>query len=173
MAGRAVQAAAIAAVGAILLAVSGCTASPEPLPTASASSPATAEPQSTEPPAAEPAPTSEPAAEPSLRPELAASENLAYFDLVNQRVIAANAEAGGRDFIDALVAAGFDKAAMQVTADTTTIGDRADSIQFAVRFQDECLVGQFGPKSEGYHGAVRPVLGTGACLVGATRPIDW
>ena len=88
-------------------------------------------------------------------------------------MIATNPAAGGRDFIDALVAAGFDKAAMQVTSDTTTIGDPADSIQFAVRFQDECLVGQYGPKSEGYHGAVRPMLGTGRCLDGQTRPIDW
>ena len=168
MARRAVLAAAIAAAGAFLLAVSGCTAAPEPLPTAPAS--ASAMPEA---PTTELATSSETSAEPSLRPELAASENLAYFDLVNQRVIAANPAAGGRDFIDELVAAGFDRAAMQVTSDTTTIGDPADSIQFAVRFQDECLVGQYGPKSEGYHGAVRPLLGTGGCLVGRTRPIDW
>jgi len=157
-----------AAAAAVLLAVSGCTASP-PSPSASAGAPAATEAPATAAPQA----TSEPAAEPSLRPELAASENLAYFDLVNERVIAADSEAQGRDFVDALVAAGFDKAAMQVTADTTTIGDPADSIQFSVRFQDDCLVGQYGPKSEGYQGAVRPVLGTGACLVGQTRPIDW
>jgi hypothetical protein len=159
---------ASAAAAAVLLAIAGCTASP-PSPGASASAPATTEPAATAAPEA----TSEPAAEPSLRPELAASENLAYFDLVNQRVIAANPEAQGRDFVDALVAAGFDKAAMQVTADTTTIGDPADSIQFSVRFQNECLVGQYGTGSDGYHGAVRPLLGTGACLVGQTRPIDW
>jgi hypothetical protein len=42
-----------------------------------------------------------------------------------------------------------------------------------VLFQGECLVGQYGPASGGYHGAVRPALGTGGCLVGETRPIDW
>ena len=68
---------------------------------------------------------------------------------------------------------GFEKAAMQVTADETTLGDPADSVQFAVLFQDECLVGQYGPSSGGYHGAVRPALGTGGCLIGQTRPIDW
>ena len=56
MARRAVLA-AIAAAAAILLAVSGCTVSPEPLPTAPASASAITEPQSTEPQTtSEPAP---------------------------------------------------------------------------------------------------------------------
>jgi hypothetical protein len=62
---------------------------------------------------------------------------------------------------------------MQLTADTTTLGAPADSIQFAVGFGPECLIGQFGSKSDGYRSDVRPALGTGGCLVGATRPIDW
>jgi hypothetical protein len=89
-----------------------------------------------------------------------------------RRRSAPDPSAGGRAFIGAL-AAGFATSAMEVTADTTTIGDPADAIQFAVRFAGECLVGQFGPKSGGYHSAVRPPLGTGGCLVGRTRPIDW
>jgi hypothetical protein len=113
------------------------------------------------------------AAVPALRPELSATENLAFFDSVNLAVVAANGAAGGRDFIDALAAAGFDKSAMEVTADRTTVDLQADSVQFAVLFQGECLVGQYGPASGGYHGAVRPALGTGGCLVGETRPIDW
>ncbi|MGI9824102.1 DUF6993 domain-containing protein [Agromyces sp. Marseille-Q5079] len=108
-----------------------------------------------------------------LHPDLPAADNLAYFDQVGQGVVAANASAGGRDFVDALVAAGFDKAAMQVTADETTQGEPADSVQFAVLFNHECLVGQYGPKSGGYHGEVQPALGTGGCLLGQTRPIDW
>lgn len=114
-----------------------------------------------------------PTAAPALRPELSASENLSYFDVVNLGVIAADAEAGGRDFVDALAAAGFDRAQMEVTADRTTVDLQADSVQFAVLFQGECLVGQYGPASGGYHSAVRPALGTGGCLVGQTRPIDW
>jgi hypothetical protein len=130
-------------------------------------------------PSPSPSPSAEPAAEPtapaapSLQPTLSAGENLAFFDSVNQGVIAADGNAGGRAFIDALVAAGFDKAAMQVTGDRTTIDTPADSIQFSVAFQGECLIGQYGPASGGYHGAVRPMLGTGSCLVGQTRPIDW
>jgi hypothetical protein len=160
--------ATILASVAILVGMAGCTApSAQPAPSTDAAATATPSASASAPATTEPAPV------PSLRPELAASENLAYFDLVNRQVIAADPAAGGRDFIDALTAAGFDRAAMEVTSDTTTLGDPADSIQFAVRFQDACLVGQYGPKSDGYHGAVRPALGTGGCLVGETRPIDW
>ena len=110
---------------------------------------------------------------PGPRLDLPAAENLALFDSVNLAVVAADESAGGRDFIDALTAAGFDRSAMQVTADRTTVDLRAGSVQFSVRLGDECLVGQYGPESGGYHGAVRPALGQGGCLVGRTRPIDW
>lgn len=151
--------AALAMAGAaLMIGLAGCSfAEPEPTPTATP----TTDPTETAPPA------------PVLNPELSASENLAFFDSVNLAVVAADPNAGGRAFIDALVAGGFDKAAMQVTADRTTIDEPADSVQFAVAFNGECLVGQYGPKSGGYHGAVRPMLGTGVCLVGQTRPIDW
>lgn len=108
-----------------------------------------------------------------LQPDASADDNLPYFDQVNAAVIAANGAAGGRDFIDALIAGGFDRAAMAVTSDETTLGEPADSIQFAVAFNGACLVGQYGPKSDGYQSAVRPALGNGGCLVGQTRPIDW
>ncbi len=133
-------------------------------PTGAASTPTDAA------PATRAAPTT---STPTLRPHLAASENLGYFDAVNLAVIDANESAGGRDFIDALVSAGFDRSQMEVTADRTTVDLRADSVQFAVLFQGRCLIGQYGPASGGYHSAVRPALGTGGCLVGQTRPIDW
>ncbi|MFB6609312.1 hypothetical protein ACFCVO_03260 [Agromyces sp. NPDC056379] len=145
----------------MLVGLTACTFG-DPEPTA----PTTARPTPSDPGAATPT-------APEFRPELSATENLAYFDWVNGGVVAANASAGGRDFIDALVAGGFDKAQMQVTSDTTTEGKPADSVQFSVLFQGECLIGQYGPASGGYHGAVRPPLGTGTCLVGQTRPIDW
>jgi hypothetical protein len=148
---------------AIIVGVAGCTASPSP----------TAAPEPRPTPTASAAPAPGPTAVSTLRPELSAGENLAYFDSVSLGVVAANPDAEGRDFIDALVSAGFDKSQMEVTADRTTIDLRADSVQFAVLFQGECLVGQYGPASGGYHSAVRPALGTGGCLVGQTRPIDW
>lgn len=164
--GRRHTGATIAALaGAAALALTGCTSSgPSPTPSAESSVSPDAVPSTA-------APTETP--ELALRPDLPAAENLAFFDSVNRAVVEADPSAGGRAFIDALASAGFDKAAMQVTADTTTIGDPADSIQFAVVLGTECLIGQYGPKSDGYRSAVRPVLGTGGCLVGDTRPIDW
>lgn len=150
---------------ATIVGVAGCTAA-DPGPT-----PGPASQTASAAPTASASPT--PVAPPTLRPELSADENLAYFDSVNLGVVAANSAAGGRDFIDALVAAGFDRSQMEVTADRTTVDLDADSVQFAVLFQGECLVGQYGPASGGYHSAVRPALGTGGCLVGETRPIDW
>jgi len=81
--------------------------------------------------------------------------------------------ARGRDYIDALVSAGFPKDAMQVTRDETSVGDPADSIQFSVRVGEECLVGQVGPSVPRPTALVMPGLPEGECLVGQTRPIDW
>lgn len=157
---------------AIVVGAAGCTAAPpvserSSTPSTAAATSATGGAVGTDEPAA---PTEAP---PSFRPELSADENLAAFDAVNLQVVAANASAGGRDFIDALVAAGFDRSQMQVTPDRTSVDLEADSVQFSVLVHDECLIGQYGPASGGYHSAVRPALGTGGCLVGQTRPIDW
>jgi hypothetical protein len=163
MPGRLGTTAVLALAGAALVSgLAGCMSGSAGVeaPSASASAPTAPSPPSTD-------------ASATLRPELAASENLAYFDAVNLGVVAANPAAGGRDFIDALTAAGFEKSQMEVTADRTTVDLQADSVQFAVLFNGECLVGQYGPASGGYHGAVRPALGAGGCLVGRTRPIDW
>ncbi|MGO4782545.1 DUF6993 domain-containing protein [Cryobacterium sp. W22_MBD10_FK3] len=145
------------------LSLAGCTASsagpstPTPSPTASVT----------------PSPTPTEAAAPALVPEGGATENLPYFDAVITAALAADPTAAGRSYIDALVAAGFDKAGMQVTSDTTTKGAPADSIQFSANINGECLIGQNGPSSGGYQSVVAPLLATGTCLVGATRQIDW
>jgi hypothetical protein len=102
-----------------------------------------------------------------------AQQNLPFFDKVNRATLAAKPDALGRDFIDGLVAAGFTKTDMQVTVDTTTIGLKANSIQFSVRMGSQCLIGQNGADAGGYHSLVAPVLATDACLIGQTRPIDW
>jgi len=60
---------------------------------------------------------------------------------------------------------------MQVTPDVTTVGVKADSIQFSVLWKGQCLIGQYGFAE--YHSLVAPVLGTGKCLIGQTRTIDW
>ncbi|WP_382304224.1 DUF6993 domain-containing protein [Herbiconiux sp. UC225_62] len=106
-----------------------------------------------------------------LNPEGSAADNQAFFDSVNQALIASNPAAGGVDFTSNLRTNGFDIAAMQVTPDTTTVGVAADSIQFSVHWGDDCLIGQYGQGH--YKSIVAPALGTGACLVGQTRAIDW
>ncbi|MEO7018320.1 MAG: hypothetical protein ABI130_07035 [Leifsonia sp.] len=120
-----------------------------------------------------PGATSTAAAPVEMVPHGSAQDNLPFFDKVNRATLAAKPNAVGRDFIDALVAAGFTKADMQLTVDTTTIGLKANSIQFSVRMGKTCLIGQNGADAGGYNSQVTPVLATGACLIGQTRPINW
>ncbi|QMU98801.1 hypothetical protein FVO59_14750 [Microbacterium esteraromaticum] len=76
--------------------------------------------------------------------------------------------------MDALTQAGFAKENMQVTADRSTVGNPAESLQFSVAWSaTECLVGQVGPSTGDPVTAVLPRLADGACLVARTRPIDW
>ncbi|WEO75845.1 hypothetical protein BJQ94_10655 [Cryobacterium sp. SO2] len=150
----------------VVLALAGCAG------TAATPAPSTAA-STTEPSASEAAPSPTEPAAPVLLPTGTATDNLPYFDSVITATLATEANPPGRTLIDALVAAGFEKDHLEVTADTTTMGKPADSIQFAVKFNAECLVGQNGPSSGGFHSVVAPMLATGTCLVGATRQIDW
>ena len=119
-----------------------------------------------------PVPTASPSASPSAPDPDSAEGRLETFDGVNAATIAAaDGHPGGRAFVDALVAAGFDKSAMQLTPDKTAIGLDADSVQFSVHIGDECLIGQFG--STGYHSVILPAIDTMGCLIGNTRPINW
>ena len=159
---------AIAGAAALMVAVSAlaaCVASP--------SAPVTSSPAaSTSAPSPAHSTTPSPSAS-ALDPTGTAADNKAFFDHVNRAVLAKKPAAVGRDFVDALVAVGFHKADMQLTVDTTTIGLKANSIQFSVRFNGACLIGQNGEGSGGYQSTVTPLLATGNCLVGDTRPIDW
>ncbi|SEC14385.1 hypothetical protein SAMN04489806_2706 [Paramicrobacterium humi] len=122
------------------------------------------------PPSAEqttPTPTST-----ELSADADTTEALAYFDSVNRATLDARPDAQGRAIIDALVDAGFDPSAMQLTQDNSTVGNTAESIQFSVRWNDACLVGQNGPAVDGYHSVVTDVLADGGCLIGTTRTID-
>lgn len=137
--------------------VSACAPEPSPTPTP-------------EPVASTPAPTP---AGPALVPEGSAADNLPYFSEVVRAVWAGAEKFAGRAYVDALTAAGFDKTAMQVTPDKTTVGNDAESIQFSVRWGEECLIGQVGPATGEPVSVVMPGLQSGGCLVGNTRPIDW
>jgi hypothetical protein len=108
----------------------------------------------------------------ALVPGGTAEQNLPYFEQVIAGVVAADAEAPGSSVVDALVAGGFAKESMQLTADETSIGLDADTVLVSVRLGDSCLLGQYGPKSDGVHAVVAAPIATGACLVGRTVPLE-
>jgi hypothetical protein len=140
--------------------LAGCSsAAPVATPTATASpAPTISNPEETTAPLA-------------LNPDGTALQNKEFFDSVMSPFIESAPDSGGREIIDHLVSAGFDKSQMELTPDTTAVGLEADNIQFSVRMNDTCLVGQSG--NVGYHSLAAPILSTGTCLVGNTRAIDW
>jgi hypothetical protein len=148
-----------ALIGALLL--SACTqspASPDPTPSAVTETAA--------PGAAPAAPTVAP-----VDPEGTAEGNLPAFEATAGGVVAADPNAQGRALVDALVAAGFPKDRMEVTADATPLGNSVDSILVSVHMADACLIGQRA--QDGFSAHVEPALSSGRCLVGQTRAIDW
>lgn len=108
---------------------------------------------------------------PVLRPDGSAAANKQFFDYVNKEFNAQFGMADGRSIVDNLASRGFVKADMELTFDTTALEIPVDSIVFSVRIQNACLIGQFS--ASGYSSLEAPLLGTGRCLVGTTRPIDW
>jgi hypothetical protein len=148
--------AATALLAVVVLA--GCTAE-APAPTASATSTNAA---------ATPSPT-----EAEFSADGSAEDNLPVFTATVEEVWASEDRESGRAYIDALVTAGFDKSAMEVTEDFSTVGNAAESIQFAVMWGDECLAGQVGQATGDPVTTVLPALAEGTCLVGNTRAIDW
>ena len=147
--------AGVVALGAMLV---GCGGAPMPTPTVSASGSATPSPSPT-------------AKAPVFHPDGSAAANQQYFDYVNRALNVVFAMSDSQTIVNNLVAAGFNKADMEVTDDTTALNIPVDAIQVSVRIKGECLIGGFS--NTGYTGIVAPLLGSGTCLVGATRPIDW
>ena len=150
-----------AAALAALVLLAGCTpAPPTPIvPTASPSGSGT------------PEPSASPAPKPTYDPGASAAESKRYFDGVLRRVVRKDSTPGGETIVRALVAAGFSAEALEVTFDRTAVDLEADNIQFAALINGECLVGQVG--NVRYRSRVLPLLESGRCLVGKTRPIDF
>lgn len=123
------------------------------------------------------APTSSPGGQtaspvPRLVPDGTAAENLPMFASVVDAVWTSETPLQGSAYIDALATEGFAIADMERTADLSTVGEPAESIQFSVRWADECLIGQVGPGFEAPVTIVAPLLAEGTCLVGATVPVE-
>lgn len=150
--------AAVVLAGAVLAgALAGCVPStPTPVPTQTVALP-TASATSTVPPV------------PVLVEGGTAAENQPYFDKVNLAFFAASGTGSSLTIVDNLVAAGFRKQDLEVTADRTSIDLVVDSTIVSVRLKGECLIGDF--QASGYKSIVTPMLGTGGCLIGTTVPI--
>ncbi|MDX2026271.1 DUF6993 domain-containing protein [Microcella sp.] len=146
-----------AVVVAMSLMLSGCVAPTEmPRPTTSSSR------------TASPTPT------PTVAPERVeggtAGQNRPYVEYVMARLISVSPQMTSLEIADTLVAAGFDRAALQVTDHATRVGSRADSILFSILIDGQCLLGQVADGA--VTTSVGDVLGTGKCLVGRTVSLD-
>lgn len=125
-----------------------------------------------QPPRVEPA---KPEVAPELVPGGTAADNKPYFTEVIRAYSAGTQPIEGRPIVDDLIAAGFDRAAMQVSADRSKTDLVADSIYVSVRWGDECLIGQFMTSDRSFTVDMPPAVGPdgSVCLIGSTRPIDW
>lgn len=142
------QAALLVTGIAALLALAGCSGDAAPSPSASAS----AEPSAS--------------ATPTEQPTGAAALEQQFAD-----VLAANDVAGqpeGEALVAALVAAGFDQAAIERSDDVDVQGEPVALMTVAVRVDQECLLGQVGQGAPTT--TIVPALGTGTCLVAPFTP---
>ena len=115
-------------------------------------------------------------AEPATHhPDGSAEDNLPYFAQTLEEFAAGDTPVEGAPIVDAVVAAGFDKAAMQVSFDRTQTGLVADSIYVSVRIGGDCLIGQVVTSDRSVTAVTEPAVGPAEdiCLIGKTRPIDW
>lgn len=129
-------------------------------------------------PSASPARTVAAAPSPSPRPPAATrssaggvealplSAAVALFDRAAQSVIKTDASAQGPAFVKALISAGFPPSVIEVEASVTTIGLTPGSVMWSVKLHGDCVIGQYGPSSGGYHAVVEPPISTGRCLIG-------
>ena len=136
------------------LALTGCTGE----------SPAPATPTPTTPETIAPGTDVLPTTPPELRPGGTAAENKLYWDATIERYWAQFGLGSTQTMVDHLVGAGYDPAALEITADSTAIGLGVDSIEVSARFGGECLISDV--RAERWSSVILPVLGSGQCLVG-------
>ena len=144
--------------------LAGCTPTPSPAPSAPSSS-GSASPSASIEPSAD--------ATPQLYPSGTADQNKPFFQSVLTQVWNGDNRSSSRSYVDALVAGGFDKGAMQVTPETTPNGNVVDAIEVSVLMAGQCLIGQANFAGNSITSTVLPVISGGGCLVGDTLPINW
>jgi len=108
---------------------------------------------------------------PEFLPEGGARENQEFIDyVVTSALDTARDNRTGQVALDALLAAGIDISVLEVTRDFSLIELPVDSVTLAVRFDNQCVIAQWG--NDWYVSQVEPALVTGACLVGETVSLD-
>lgn len=122
-------------------------------------------------------PPRETVAAPEVAPEMipggTAEENLPYFTHVLRSYGEGTGPVRGQPIVDAVVAAGFDPALMQVSFDQTKTNLVADNIFVSVRVDASCLIGQVVSEDRSSFAVVEPAVGPNGdvCLIGNTAPI--
>lgn len=143
------------------------TPGPAPVPPSATAAPATPTPtQSAVPTSA--APTT-----PALTrfdPSASQSAVLQLFTSVLKQAVAQAGEPDGKALAAALAAAGFDPAAMQRSADRTSVDLAAPSVSVSVRVGQTCYVGQFVRADRSVATGVTSPISTAACLIGRLAP---
>jgi len=135
----------------------GCTNASDPAPEETVSVPAETE------------------APPEFVPGGSAQDNEEFLRYTLRQAIRGGLEINGVNLVNTVTTAGFDRAAMQVSYDTSATGLPADNIFISVRFGDSCLLGQVVTADKTVFTSVQPAVGPDKtiCLIGQTRPIDW
>lgn len=109
-----------------------------------------------------------------VQPDSAEGQSGAFLEALNA-FAAGDQPVAGREIVDAVVGAGFDKTMMQVSFDASRTNLVADSLYVSVRIEDQCLLGQVVTESREVVTDVAPAIGPeqNICLIGDTRPLDW
>ncbi len=112
---------------------------------------------------------------PQLVPGGSAEENLPYFTEVLRGYAEGESPIKAEPVVNAVAEAGFDKALMQVSFDSTKTGLEADNIFVSVRIDADCLVGQLVAADRSFVAENQPAVGPNndICLIGETNPITW
>lgn len=151
----------IASVAAAFLAVAlaGCAGVEPELPTEAPTAGPTRSATPTH--TATPTPTPTP---PTLRPGGSAAANLPFFEQTLASYVGAYGRGERALLVGHLRGVGFDPATIEAGWATTPNGLQEVSIEAAVRFGSDCLVGTV--RQDRWAAAVMPVLSTGHCLIG-------
>lgn len=100
-----------------------------------------------------------------------ARENQPHIDwVVEQAREASSTRVLGLGMVEELVEGGYLRELMELTPDMSLIKLPADSTTLAIRFDQECVLAQWG--ADWYASSVEPVIAGGRCLLGETVSLD-